>query len=148
MNDGQRRGESLTASDFLVARWLRKMLDARELAEPDGRPLYRYKLSLPEVQSLKPLLQQCFKTSIGGAPRAIGAAFCLWTAHWFQQEFDGGRWSWAGPSEPVGAPVDDWQSIQCLVAEGMKYLRRDIRKIGRNREYLASLVVEGGSRRN
>ncbi len=144
MNDGQRRGESLTASDFLVARWLRKMLDARELAEPDGRPLYRYKLSLPEVQSLKPLLQQCFKTSIGGAPRAIGAAFCLWTAHWFQQEFDGGRWSWAGPSEPVGAPADDWQSIQCLVAEGMKYLRRDIRKIGRNREYLASLVVEGG----
>lgn len=40
------------------ADWLTAMLQRRELARPDGRPLYRYRLSVDEFDVLRNLLRQ------------------------------------------------------------------------------------------
>jgi hypothetical protein len=80
----------LSANEFLAWRWLKPVLDARQLREPDSRPLYKYNLSPAEVSSLERTLREAFQTPLPQVPRVIGAAFCLWTAHWFQREFAGG----------------------------------------------------------
>jgi hypothetical protein len=133
----------MNPSEFLAWRWIRTMLEQRQVAAFDGRPLYQYKLSQEEVGELRSLLTESFKRSLPEVPRSLGAAFCLWTAHWVQQEFHGGKWSWHGPATAVGAPTDH-VSTKLLTCEGLTFLGRKIRRIGNCNEYLASLVVEGG----
>jgi hypothetical protein len=45
--------------------------------------------------------------------------------------------------DPLGAPNDP-ASRELLVTNGLTYLKRPIRKINGAREFLATLVVEGG----
>jgi hypothetical protein len=130
-------------TEFLAWRWIRAMLEKCQVAAFDGRPLYQYKLSHEEVVDLQSLLTESFKRTLPEIPRSLGAAFCLWAAHWFQQEFQGGQWTWSGPAKPVGAPTDH-ASTRLLTREGLAFLGRKIRRIGNYNEYLASLVVEGG----
>lgn len=133
----------MSASEFQAWRWLEPMLKARGLATPDERALYEYKLTEPEIAQLKSVLLACFKGSLPQTPRLVGAAFCLWTAYWFQREFEGGQWSWAEPLDAISAPNDP-NSRALLVTEGMDFLRREIRKINGHREFLITLVIEGG----
>jgi hypothetical protein len=74
-------------TEFLAWRWIRAMLGKCQVAAFDGRPLYQYKLSHEEVVDLQALLTESFKRTLPEIPRSLGAAFCLWAAHWFQQEF-------------------------------------------------------------
>gem|GEM_PF-4403458 len=130
-------------NDFLAWRWLKSILDARGLDAPDGRALYQYNLTTAEIAGLKGTLSQAFHIALPDSPRLLGAAFCLWTAHWFQREFNGGQWAWAGAMDPIGAPNDP-VSRETLVTDGMAYLKRPIRRLNGTREFLAGLVLEGG----
>ena len=124
-------------------RWLKPFLEARGLRAPDGRDLYKYRLSATELESLKSVLRETFRDKVASKSRSVGALFCLWTAHWFQKTFQGGYYNWNGPSEAIGAALD--QSTRSrLVEEGLSYLGRSIRILNGTREFLVTLILEGG----
>ena len=122
---------------------MKAVLSAHGCAFPDGRQLFKYDLSADEIATLKNTLAEAFRAHLPETPRLLGAAFCLWAAHWFQREFSRGHWSWSGAMASVGAPNDP-VSRERLVTEGLSYLRRPIRRINGSREFLATIVLEGG----
>ena len=133
----------MSTSELAAFHWFQTMLAARRLRAPDGRPLYKYDLKPDEASKLKSLLRRLFVAPVPKTPRLLGAAYCIWTSHWFQKRFCGGPWSWAGAAAPVSAPVD-FPNRTHLVIEGMEYLKRPIRTSNGWHEYLHTLISEGG----
>ena len=83
-------------NEIQAGRCLKAVLSAHRCAFPDGRQLFKYDLSADEIATLKNTLAEAFRAHLPETPRLLGAAFCLWAAHWFQREFSGGHWSWSG----------------------------------------------------
>ncbi len=133
----------MSTSELAAFHWFQTMLAARRLRAPDGRPLYKYDLKPDEASKLESLLRRLFVAPVPKTPRLLGAAYCIWTSHWFQKRFCGGPWSWAGAAAPVSAPVD-FPNRTHLVIEGMEYLKRPIRTSNGWHEYLHTLISEGG----
>ena len=138
-----REAIALNGNEFLAGRWLKSVLATRGHISPDGRALFQYGLSSNEIGALKETLVEAFHAGLPETPRLLGAAFCLWAAYWFQREFTGGYWAWQGAMGPIGAPNDPI-SRERLVTEGLSYLRRPIRRINGAREFLPTIVLEGG----
>ncbi|WP_288586570.1 STY4851/ECs_5259 family protein, partial [uncultured Methylobacterium sp.] len=116
------------------------------LDRPDGRPLYAYRLPDEGYAILRALVaREAVRASIGvGASHALGALFCLFVAEWYRREFREGAWSWDGPCAAVRIEKDFF-AIHALVQSGLGYWRQPVlRGPDGSREYLASLVVQGG----
>ena len=126
-----------------MGRCLRAILSAHGCAFPDGRALFKYDLSADEIVTLRGALIEAFRGHLPETPTLTGAAFCLWAAHWFRHEFTGGQWSWTGVAASVGAPNDP-TSRERLVTAGLGYLKRMVRRTNGAREFLATIVLEGG----
>jgi len=127
--------------------WLEGFLAARGLtARPDGRPLYKYNVSLDEYGSLRTLMSsRSHEASHALYSRFWSAAFCLFVAEKYRREYDGsqGGWSWQGFDNEVGRPLSPQEHSQ-IVRKGMAYWQRPIRERLNGSDYLGTLFADGG----
>ena len=85
--------------------WVDGLLERRGLIDPDGRPLYAYRMTAEEFESLGDALSNS-KSSMGVATMPIMLGFVLYAAEWWQRHYDGGTWAW----EPLLAALR-WNSV-------------------------------------
>jgi|GEM_PF-432490 len=122
------------------AGWLASMLQLRGLQQPDGRPLYRYRLTEAEFDSLAQLLNSRTQVDINLLAKQSGFCACwfLYAAEWWRRQYAGGAWAW-GPilhgagirqevaqhtrGEWVNAAVSYWQ-LDDKIASGKRFLGR------------------------
>jgi hypothetical protein len=124
----------------------RLWLEHNGLLQPDGRPLYRYRLSRDGYESLKERLARWVaRFRLDREAPSFAAAFCLFVAEWYKREFHRGQWSWDGPCAAIGLPKDQ-VLLRNLTDVGLsRYWRlRIIRGPGGSNEFLLSLVLQGG----
>lgn len=114
--------------------------------QPDGRPLYGYRLSDEGFGALRALIGRwrARPQMVDPSSRYLGAVFCLFVAEWFRREFQEGHWTWDGPCGAVGL-TKDFPTLHALTENGLGFWRQGLlRGADNSREYLHSLIVQGG----
>lgn len=133
----------MSKADYLAMRWLNdEFLSERSLAEPDGRPLHAYRCTDAELAALTNRLTEA---GIAGASaeRHLAALFCLFTAEWWRRRYDGSAWGWEPVFSYLGTDYD-WQTASALTTRGLAFWKRVLRRSAHGREFLLTLVLEGG----
>lgn len=132
--------------------WLQQFLTSRHMDIPDGCPLYRYRMSDDEFKTLKAALKTSASLGItnilkfSGSFGSWSAAFVIYAAEWWRQEYDGSVWSW----EKVFASFSvDGKELKAeyrnlIVEKGLRYWQREVRVINGNSRYLGTIATEGG----
>lgn len=96
---------------FRAQEWMQGMLRRHGLEQPDGRPLYCYKLGRKDMDELEGLLLSLFAQPKCGNPywfaSATCGAFVLYCAMRFAYTYGGGKWHWRELLAPI-IPNDDW----------------------------------------
>ncbi len=111
---------------------------------PRGQPLVRFRLTEADNQSLSALLQRYLRPA-GDVPVRLAAAFCLFAVDTLRRKAQRGVWSWLDITAPLGASDVPDSDLRFLVAKGMAFWKRPLRKSTKNRcLYLGSLVIEAG----
>lgn len=146
---------SASASAPKLSHWLKRFLDARGLPQPNGEPLYSYKTTDEEYQTIA--LQLQLAVSLRGDEvlsqnERFDALFVLFAAEWWRREFQGGAWTW----EPIFRAIDlDDEQIQRLqsnpqgrlypaLQRGFACWQRQIFETDVGRTFIGSLAAEGG----
>lgn len=144
----------MTAQQFTPFQdWKRDLLHRRNLTRPDGRPLYRYRLSKAEFSSLEGHLSgwlarvskrhdlDVVAARLSGFP----ALFVLFAAEWWRRCYDGSHWSWDPILNAIGAKPNEWSQAQrsTCVEKGLQDWGLKPREGGGLR-FLGSIAVQGG----
>lgn len=133
--------------------WRRELLHSRGLDQPDGRPLYRYRLSTAKFDSLESLL----RGQIGSMSNLAGldlvaahlpgfpALFVLYAADWWRRRYNGGHWSGDSILRDLGVNPSEWTTVQRreCVQRGLKDWGLGLWESGGLR-FLGSIAVQGG----
>jgi hypothetical protein len=92
--------------------WLQDLLRSRNLPQPDGRPLYAYRLTDTEFDSLQQLLTRKDHRDIeamGGEDHFLTCWF-LYASEWWKRCYSGGAWSWTPIFKSIN--FEDLESLQ------------------------------------
>lgn len=132
--------------------WKRALLHRQNLDRPDGRPLYRYRLSNEEFDELEALLRKWLsiidsRHDLSDIARQSGfpALFVLYAAEWWRRRYNGSHWSWEPILKAIGANLLQWSHAQrsAYVERGFQEWCLKLSKSGGLR-YLGSIAVQGG----
>lgn len=111
------------------------------LPPPDGRWLYRYRLT---GQAFDRLQADLGKRSLGGLERGHWPAlFVLWASEWFRRCYRGGGHRWIDLARALDM-AEDQALFRRITAAGLRLWRRGLLSGGTGSEYLGSLAREGG----
>ena len=128
-----------------MSQWLSRFVFCHtRQTRPDGRPLYAYKVSDQQYAELR---QEVLNLLGGHLPLGADWAplFCLYAAEAFNREYIGGPWSWETVFKPIRKDVPAHPCLAEWSEKGLKWWeRRVIRSKQGHREFLLSLVCEGG----
>lgn len=133
--------------------WKRNLLSKRALHAPDGRPLYRYRLTEDEFLELEALqrywLSKLFPRfdldDVATRLTGFSALFVLYAAEWWRRRYDGAHWAWEPILRVLGANPDEWspaQRSEC-VRQGLQDWGLKPRESGGLR-FLGAIAVQGG----
>jgi hypothetical protein len=128
--------------------WLAKFLltNARQ-TEPDGRPLYAYKMRDATYAELKIHFHQILLLdSRGKLALRFAPIFCLYAAETFRREHAEGPWAWDTVFKPLGQEPPLQSLMADWVEQGLKWWQRPpvLRNAGGNRLFLVTIACEGG----
>jgi len=133
-------------------KWMGQLLEKRALPQPDGRPLFQYRLTTAEFDELEKLLRHWLGLFAGAADlnritRVTGfpALFVLYSAEWWRRRYDGSGFSWEPILHDLGTDPDGWtpsQRSEC-VKKGLAEWRLKPREAGGLR-FLGSVALQGG----
>lgn len=122
-------------SDFL-----KQFLTVRELKQPTGKPLYSYKTSRAEYETLKTLL------STAQPSDSTSACFVLFAAEWWRRNYAGGHWEWEPIFNAINRSnwnVHNWRDP--MMTNGCCYWKRSIfRHLDGPNSLLGTLFFESG----
>uniref|UniRef100_UPI0040473F22 STY4851/ECs_5259 family protein n=1 Tax=Algoriphagus sp. TaxID=1872435 RepID=UPI0040473F22 len=122
-----------------VADFLKDFLLSKSLLEPDGRPLYEYKISNGRYGALKILLTDKWEEN----PICF-AAFLLYAVEFLRAESDEGHLQWGPIFDSIKKQHLNTAPLRTMIVEnGVKYWKRKIFK-GQHREFLETLRFESG----
>ncbi|MBE1203682.1 STY4851/ECs_5259 family protein [Aminobacter carboxidus] len=141
---GCARMASKPLSSGPVREWLRAYLGARGLPQPNGEPLYRYRMVDAEYGAAKRILHELSSSGRLVTPdRRAGALFVAFCAEWFRRESESTflRWNELAPDIFPSVPYPSKQELTLL---GLGYWRRELRTSDNAREFLLTLALEGG----
>lgn len=111
------------------------------LPAPDGRWLYRYRLSDDAFARLEHDLKG--RASYAELERGYGSAlFVLWASEWFRRTYAGGGVRWSTLAGAIGLP-EEQNRLRSITSNGLRLWHREVIRIG-GREFLSSLAREGG----
>lgn len=129
--------------EILQQIFLRTGLDRK-----DGHPLYRYRVTAEELNSLRDALKRLFELRGNLQTEVECAAFCLFGAEWFRRNYRSGPWSWDVIFEALDLVGDCRPSTQVTVSEyvrrGLKYWNLRLLSTELMKLYLRTLVCQGG----
>ena len=127
--------------------WLSNMLSRHGILRLDGRPLYQYRVSDKEFESLNLVLRDA---SLGGIHKAVGTsyfdlAFVMYGAEWWRRHYEG-QWGWEGIFQSFAADYRELGTNQrnTLVETGLRRWQRKVRTSNFRRNFLGSIAIEGG----
>ncbi|MGF1736519.1 STY4851/ECs_5259 family protein [Photobacterium satsumensis] len=128
------------------------ILASRQLKHVNGAPLYSYKLTRDEYESLQTALIDSLRSQdiACHVPVSMSSewagAFVMYAAEWWRKEFNGGHWSWEPIFSSLNISDDAITAGQRnkLIAAGFRFWRRPILSNGQGRMFLGSVAVEGG----
>ncbi|AFL83721.1 hypothetical protein Belba_1083 [Belliella baltica DSM 15883] len=119
--------------------FITRFLEKRKLKEPDGRPLYEYKISNGRYQALKALLKENWEDS-----QECNACFVLYSVEFLRSESSEGHLNWDCIFDSIGKGNLNFPASRSRIVEnGFKYWKREIFQ-GQNREFLETLRFESG----
>jgi|CXWL01.1.fsa_nt_gi hypothetical protein len=128
--------------------WLNNFLLSRQIQSTDNRPLYRYRMNDDEFVSLKSALSTTALFGIDNIHKTAGwnAAFVIYASEWWRREYDGSSWSWDKLFASFNADVKvlSINRRNVLVETGLRYWKREVRKINDSYRYLGTIAIEGG----
>ncbi|MBF6650086.1 STY4851/ECs_5259 family protein [Methylobacter sp. BlB1] len=129
--------------------WITEILERHNIRFPDQRPLYQYRITDTEFESLKSAIKLSILLGLSTASKNVprwNAAFVMYAAEWWRREYDGTRPTWDKVFESVGAKSQNLSTGQrnVLVESGLQFWRRSIRVINGRHYYLGSIACEGG----
>lgn len=125
--------------------WIQTLLSRCHLHRPDGRPLYAYRLSDDEFQSLRKLLTKCDHRKIeamGGESHYLTCWF-LYAAEWWKRSYSGGAWSWTPIFQTLNYGDLDQQMRRKWVDAASDFWGLKDEVVGGKR-FLGKVVVNGG----
>ncbi|NNM53639.1 MAG: hypothetical protein HKM05_02825 [Spirochaetales bacterium] len=116
-----------------------EILFKNHLSEPDGRPLFRYRLSITLSHKLNLFASENF-SPLSGEQQSV--LFCLWSSQRLRQSTDDMNnylsWDHLGLSLP-------YKTLVTLAQQGLKLLKRPVRLASNDaRLWLNTLYLEGG----
>ncbi|MCO6409060.1 STY4851/ECs_5259 family protein [Hoeflea alexandrii] len=127
-----------------IREWLRNFRGARNLKGPDGRALYRYRMTDEEFLQARDILGHVARRGRLEEPDLrSGALFVAYCAEWFRRESASTFLKWDA-IDPELFPKVPYPSKQKLTELGLQYWERDLRRSQHGREFLLTLALEGG----
>jgi hypothetical protein len=124
--------------------WLHAFFAARQMARPDGRPFYRYRMSDDEYQEAKKVLRQLASAGrLANPDQSAGALFVAYCAEWFRRDSESTFLRWEDPAPDIFSSVP-YSGKQQLTEFGLHYWQRPLRRSAYAREFLLTLALEGG----
>lgn len=128
------------------------MLSRRELNSPDGRQLYKYRITNEEFAELERILRQyvtlgqSYLRLSGLAKRPMfSGLFVLYGAEWWRRRYDGSGFTWEGILRDLGANSDEWNQSQrsdCVRTGLQAWNLRTLE--GSGFRFLGSVALQGG----
>lgn len=135
-----------------LSEWINAMLSRRELSGPDGRQLYKYRITNDEFAELENILRQyvtlgqSYLGLSGLAKRPIfSGLFVIYGAEWWRRRYDGSGFTWEGILRALGANSDEWNQAQrsdCVRAGLQAWNLRTLD--GSGFRFLGSVALQGG----
>ncbi|CAM3140523.1 STY4851/ECs_5259 family protein [Vibrio neptunius] len=130
---------------------LSSILSARELTKPNAQPVYSYKVTALEFESLKQSLiasveNNGIHTYANQPTREWAGCFVLYAAEWWRTSFQGGVWAWEPVLESLGLPANAISPAQRseMVVKGLSFWGRKVLSNTKGRMLLGTIAVEGG----
>lgn len=134
--------------------WKDSFLARRGLSKPDGRPLYKYRISIDEFESLKTLMTgSSLALRIKGKPDddynhyGFNGLFVLYASEYFRKEYSEIRWYFVHKSIGITLLVNPSPKLYACIESGLSEWGRcpnqSISDAG-GMKWLGSLILEGG----
>lgn len=129
-------------------KWIKELLNSRNLERPDGRMLYGYRLSNEEYKSLREML--AFTADFGDLDevssqiRGFPALFVLYAAEWWRREYQGGAWRWTSIISAFSSnakELDTAARTKCVIS-GFAFWGH--RPNGEGKKFFGAIVAHGG----
>lgn len=114
-----------------------------DLPRPDGRPLYRYRLSSPAFARIENHLRSRTLLLREQPSRGDTALFVLWAAEWFRRAYRGGGQRWEDLGRALGMSAQ-WAGWRRLADTGLKQWRISELWINGAHYRLAAIARQGG----
>ena len=115
-------------------------------SKPDGRPLYAYKFTDKDYNTLKRLVILIFVQGVkGGLYDHQAASFCLFATETWRRCHSRGSWKWETVFNEIGrdVPAPGWR--ETTISSGLDWWSRKILlSPGGHREFLVTIACEGG----
>ena len=120
---------------------LGRVCDALGLPRPNGRPLYRYKLSSGTFERIEKKLSSSLQSQ--ELHPALAPAFVLWAADWFRRSYQGGIQRWADIEDALGLkfPQNVWRD---LTDKGFRAWKIEPLITNHGNQRLSNLARHGG----
>ncbi|MDE0001408.1 MAG: STY4851/ECs_5259 family protein [Rhodospirillaceae bacterium] len=122
--------------------WLREFLTARQLQSPDGRPLYAYRCSYQEFESLTEVLSA--RNPYSGSSQTTVRAFVLYASEWWQRRYDGRQWAWEPLLAPIGWRWVQYSDLYAPVKRAWAWWGVDLVRLPAGVRYLGTFACQGG----
>ncbi|WP_282178239.1 STY4851/ECs_5259 family protein [Vibrio nereis] len=130
---------------------LASILSARGLTKPNAQPVYSYKVTALEFESLKQSLlasvaSNGIHTYSNKPTREWAGCFVLYVAEWWRTSFQGGVWAWEPVLESLGLQANAISPTQRseIVVKGLSFWGRKLLSNAKGRMLLGTVAVEGG----
>ena len=113
------------------------------LPQPDGRPLYRYRISQAAFEALREHLRRRAAIMRYQIVESDAALFVIWAAEWFRRVYAGGGEEWARLGAGIGLTCDQarWRA---LADRGLKFWKIPALRLNRTHHRLVALARQGG----
>ncbi len=132
---------------MLPREWIRLLLERHALQGPDGRALYRYRVTDQEYKELVSSLSASSLLGVEHVSQTLhwDAAFVIYASEWWRRHYDG-HWGWQGILESIGI---SYETLNVglrneIVENGLRRWKREVRSYQGKRHFLGTVATEGG----
>ncbi len=127
--------------------WVKGLLKRHGLEKPDGRPLYQYRVTNSEFESLTEFLKLTARLGVTNVSRMLfwDAIFVIYASEWWRRHYTG-SWGWDGIFNSIDI---DYNQLSInrrndLIETGLLRWHREVRTNNGARQLLGTIATEGG----
>ena len=126
-----------------IREWVHRLLDRWGLTHPDRRPLYAYRTTADEFESLREALRAS-RPALEAPPSPVMQGFVLYAAEWWQRHYDGGTWAWEPLLAAIGWERVHYPELYEPVKAACRWWRVEVVRVPSSTRYLTTFACQGG----